>query len=215
MHQNALFELLNVATGIDAELLREGLSKPLARAQSVGLPSEPVLRQHELAEQALPHGMECRQLPQLRHHLGVPSTGQVGLDPILEGIQPQVLQPSCFDRGEWVISYIGERLAPPETQRITEEARSTIRLLSKDTPGLIDEPLEPHRVDLFGIELKHIAALPRSKDLLVSLIAEDVAYLRDVIANGLDTAPRATARPEFREDPVGGQDTAGMEQEQN
>ena len=63
------------------------------------------------------------QLLQLGHQLGTPAQGQVSIDPVFEGGQPQLRQPGDRGRRERGVRDIGQRRAAPLAQRLGQQRR--------------------------------------------------------------------------------------------
>ena len=65
---------------------------------------------------------------QLADQLGVAAERQVGLDPLLERRQPQILEPAALDPRERLLAELGQRRAAPQPERLAQQARRTLRL---------------------------------------------------------------------------------------
>ena len=92
----------------------------------------------------------------------MPPQLDVGLDPALDGHQPQLLQPRCFPGERLHLAHIGKRRAPPQPQRLPEPVRRGGRLTSAEQrltrPG---QSLEADRIHQVRIGAEHIAAAAR------------------------------------------------------
>ena len=81
--------------------------------ERVGLAAAAVEREHQLAAQALAEHVLGDQRLELRHQLVMAAERQVGVDPILERGQPELLQPGDLALRERLAVKIGQRLSAP------------------------------------------------------------------------------------------------------
>lgn len=84
--------------------VRENPSSCLIGLQGVGLPAGPIERQHEVTPESFPEGMVADQGFQFGEKLGMKSEGKLRLQPVLDHIQPKILQPGRlgqYPRGSW------------------------------------------------------------------------------------------------------------------
>jgi hypothetical protein len=88
--------------------------------QRVGLPAAAIQREHQLTAQPLPEHVLGDQRFELRYQLVVAAGRQVGVDAVLERRQPQLLQPGDLALGQRHALQLGQRLPPPQRQRITQ-----------------------------------------------------------------------------------------------
>jgi hypothetical protein len=79
-------------------------------------------------------------------------------------------------------------------------------------PALGDEPLEPVRVDLLGIERQLVAALARHHD---PVAPERLAQPRDLDLDRLRSAGRRSLAPELVDQPIGAERLVAVEQEKD
>jgi hypothetical protein len=73
--------------------VRESPGSRLIGLQGIGLPARPIERQHEVTPESFPEGMVDDQGFQFREKLGMQSEGKLRLQPVLDHIQPKILQP--------------------------------------------------------------------------------------------------------------------------
>src|SRR6185369_6686856 len=90
---------------------------------------------------------------ELADELGVPAERQVGVDPLLQRYQPQILQTPGLRTRERLVGELCERRPPPQRERLAEQARRTSRI---GASRLGDEPLEAQQVDRLGIQLEQV-----------------------------------------------------------
>jgi hypothetical protein len=113
---------------------------------------------------------------QLGDELAVASEAQVGLDALLEGGQPQLLESADLALRKILVGHVGERRPSPEFERGAQGLGCGGRVGCELGSPLLDEALEPERIDRVGLHAERVAARPR----LHQLPAEGAAKLRDV-----------------------------------
>ena len=79
--------------------------------------------------------------------------GQVGVDPLLDRRPTELPQALCFDPRERGVSEIGERLATPQSKRLSERLRS----VGAPVPRALDESPETVEIELVRLDSKEIA----------------------------------------------------------
>jgi hypothetical protein len=99
--------------GVDpVRLVQHGPRLPVG-GQGVGLPSGPVQGGHELAPEPLPERVLLDQAAQLLDDLGVLAQGEVGLDPALQGREPQLLETRGLAARPVAVGELGAAHFPP------------------------------------------------------------------------------------------------------
>ena len=118
--EDGLLQLLERGAGIDPELVDERLSRDPVVLERLGLAAGPVLREHELRQQALAQGVLGDERLELGHELGVLAEREVGVDPPLDRQQVQILE--AHDRGlrERLVGEIRKRRPAPEPERLAQ-----------------------------------------------------------------------------------------------
>ena len=91
--QDRALELLELWARLEPEFFDEGRARIAVDVQSVRLTSRAVQREHQLTAQALAQRLTRGECLQLRHELCRLPCPQVGLDPILDRRNTQLLQP--------------------------------------------------------------------------------------------------------------------------
>jgi hypothetical protein len=82
--QDLVFELLELASGLEAECLHKTCTPQAVRLERLGLAAAPVLREHQLCDGPLPKRVIASAALELRQQRGVPTEQEVGLDAHLE-----------------------------------------------------------------------------------------------------------------------------------
>ena len=158
MLEDRAFELAQVGTRLEAKLVSKPHDRLAVHRQRVTLSSAPVQSTHQLTPQSLVRWMLGDQHLQLRDQLSVPTERKVGLDALLDRLEPKLLHTPNRRLRERLIGDVGQRPAAPQRQRLAEHRGSTRRLGSA---RLSDEPLEPCQVKLVWLDLQHIPSRHR------------------------------------------------------
>ena len=95
--------------------------------ERLGLPARAVEREHQLPAQPLAVRMLGDQRLELADELGVAAEREVGLDPLLERRQPQLLEPRRLDPRERLVVELGQRRPAPQRERLAQQARRRAR----------------------------------------------------------------------------------------
>ena len=114
--QDSHFELAQLGSGLDSELIHQRGSQLAVRPQSFGLTPGTVERQQPLMPEALAQRMVAGQRLKLGDRVLVPAAGQQRVDPRLERAEAFLLEPRLFDAGELGIVDVSQRQAPPQRQ---------------------------------------------------------------------------------------------------
>ena len=190
--QHPPLELAQPRRGLDAELLVERTAEVLIAGEGLGLAPRPVEREHLLGVQALAQRVAPQERVELAGELGMSPSRQVGLDSLLEGRQPQLLEVGALDPCER-LRELGERRAAPEGERLRQLLRGMLGISSGKTRSpLGHEALEAVEVDAVGRELEQVARRARVQQAL----GERLAELGDVDLDGLRGAVRDVVPPE-------------------
>ena len=158
MLEDRAVELAQVGTRLEAKLVSKPHDRLAVHRQRVTLSSAPVQGTHQLTPQSLVRWMLGDQHLQLRDQLSVPTEREVGLDALLDRLEPKLLHTPNRRLRERLIGDVGQRPAAPQRQGLAEHRGSTRRLGSA---RLSDEPLEPCQVKLLWLDLQHISSRRR------------------------------------------------------
>ena len=116
LDEDRLLEPLQRGTGLEAELLAEVVGGPPVGAQRLALPARPVEGEHELTPEPLAQRVLGDQRLELPHHVGRAPEGEVGVEPQLDGAEPELLEPRRLDRGERLVGEVRQGRAPPDAR---------------------------------------------------------------------------------------------------
>ena len=108
---------LQLGARLDPELVHEPAPRRAVGLERVGLAAAAVERDEQLALEPLPERVRGDQRLELGQDVLVAAEREVGLDPILERGEPQVLEPPDLVLRERLVREVGERRAAPERER--------------------------------------------------------------------------------------------------
>ena len=98
--------------------------------------------------------MALDQSLELRDGVRVAAELELGIDPLLERVEPLLLEAADLVLGERLGRELDERGPPPAGERLAQLRRTLLRLPSS---RLRDEPLEALEVEPSGLHMDHIA----------------------------------------------------------
>jgi hypothetical protein len=97
---------------------------------------------------------------ELADQVGLPAAREVGVDPLLERRQPQLLEPHDLGLRERLVGEVRERRAAPERERGAQLVGRTRRL---GPACLAAQPLEDGEVELVPADVQHVAGRARGE----------------------------------------------------
>ena len=160
--QDRLLELAERLARLDAELLDEPLARVRVDAQRLRLPPRAVEREHELPAQPLAQRVPRRQCLELRRRAG--RGGRARARRRSAPRSRRAAAPRAAPPRRARSPRTRDRRAPaaPERERGLERPQRLGRLAGgiRASP-VLEQPLEPMRVDLLGLDLEDVAAAPR------------------------------------------------------
>ena len=119
MVEDLPLEALEALARLEPELFRERAAALLVRPQGLGLPAGAVEGEHELPARPLAQRLLRDERLQLRDELVVSPQLEVGLDALLLGREPQLLEAGDLGLREVLVPELGERRAAPERQSLS------------------------------------------------------------------------------------------------
>ena len=169
-----------------------------------------VQREHQLSAQALPRRILRHQSLELRDQPGVPSEGQVGLDPILDRAEAQLREPGYLVAGEVLVGEVGERLTAPQLERGPELLGRPGGIAAVEClASLVREPFEPVGVDLIRAYVKRVSPAAGYEDAL----AQHPAQARDIDLHGLRGGVGRPVTPQLIDNSVHRNDRATVDEQ--
>ena len=147
-------ELAKLVARLEAELVDQREPPVLERLQRLRLSPRPIERQHLVAAQTFAQRVARDQRLELGDQLLVAAERELGVDPLLERYQPQLLETRRLGLGEGLEGEVGKGCAAPRRERLAERGRAFSRLESLRC----DEcPLEAACVDLLVAGVEDVA----------------------------------------------------------
>src|SRR5574340_858703 len=153
--------------------------------------------------------MLCDELFQLTDQLCRPPELELGVDPLLDGEQPPLLQPPHLRRGEGLVLEICEWTAAPQREGLAEGAARRRGITDRPRPNaLLQQLLEAIQIELAGLDMKHVARGPT----LDPVLAEQPAQPRDVVVERVRRASRRRLTPQSVDQPIAREGAIRIEQ---
>lgn len=152
--QNAQLQAPQLLTGIDAQLAGQPIPQRAVGLQSVGLPTSPIVRQHQLRRPLLAQRFRPDEDDQIRRGLGVPAQVEQCLRPSLLGGEPSLVEP-LRGAGQFVIIQAGERPIAPQRQCLLAPAQPVFGVPVGEVGG---QRLEDHRVGVHQSRIESVTA---------------------------------------------------------
>ena len=210
VRQHGRLELPQPLARLDPELLDQRPARVLVGLQRVRLPVRPVQREHQLRAQALPVRMLVHQPLQLGDHLSVPAQRELGVDRLLGSGHAQVLEPGYLRLRERLVCQVRERRAPPQRERALERLERRSGPLGRElSPALLEQPLEPVRVELVGVDLQLVAVTAGHEHPVRQLLAQP-GHVRLQRLHGIR---RSALAPQLVDQPLARQRLATVEKQ--
>src|SRR5439155_7369397 len=106
------------------------------------------------------------ELSQLSGRFFVSSERQVGLEAVFERGEPQLAQAGDLGLRERLIREVGQRVSPPERERLSQPRSSVVRPSGTEcATALVAQALEAPGVDRFGIDGEQVARLAPQQEM--------------------------------------------------
>ena len=188
--EDRAFELPERERRLDAERLDERAPRIAIRRERVRLPSRAVEGDHQLGAEALPERVLADQQLQFADELGTRAKREIRLDPLLEGFEPKLLEPSDLGLRPGLVGELGQRLSSPERERLPQHR---VRVGRGGSPRSPDELLEPEQVERprIGSELVRRGGGPDHD------AAQRPAELQDVLLQDLRRGGGRSSAPQI------------------
>ena len=165
--QNRLLELAQPRRGLQAELVAERPAARLVQVECVRLAPAAVEGEHgELAQPVAARLLCDLACSSSAATLRMVSEVELGLEPVLEGLEAELAEARALRRDERERSKAVEQVAAPEVERLGEHRRRSRRVaFLQDAPPLGGERTEPQHIKLVGLEVEHVAVSVRGQPL--------------------------------------------------
>ena len=132
---------------------------------------------------------------------------EVDVDPLLDRLLAQLLEPSDLTARRSFELEVGKRGTAPDRERVTEKVRTRLGI-----PSLCfrDQPLEEPKIELVGLDVDPVSRRARDDQALW----EDLAQLRDEVLKHVRRRLRRPLAPELVDQSIGRDHLAVIDQEQ-
>ena len=206
--QDGALELAQLGARCEADLHERQARLPVG-LERLGLAAGAVERGHELGARVLPQGLACHERLHVADHRGVLPEGQPRVDPPLERVEAEVLEPGRLGLREGVVAEVGERRAAPQLERGGERGHRRGRVAC--VRRLVDHALEARAVELAGTDPQDVPARARGQRLARRL--EHLSQLRHVHLKRLLRARGGVLSPQLVDQAVARHDLVRVQQE--
>src|ERR671923_201963 len=192
---------------VDPERLDEHARALLEGVERLRLPARPVEREHQLLAKALAERILADERLELAHDLGVPARLEVGVDPLLEDGQPELLQAADLGLREGLERELAERRSAPEGERLAELRRP---LVGRGRLRLGGQGLRPGRIEPARVDTEQVSGRLRHENVR----PEQLPQLGDEVLKGGRSRLRRVLTPERVDQAVGRDGAAGIDEEE-
>ena len=141
------------------------------------------------------------------------SKGEVRLDAVLEGGEPQLHEARDLGLGKRLVRELGQRFAAPEGERLPELGRRSRRLRFHEIPAFGRKPLEPPGVDSLVVDPEHVPRRLRREHATVFWV-DSLAQPGNEVLQHLRRSGRALLAPELLDQAVARHDLVGVKREE-
>ena len=215
MEQDPLLETLQRRRRIEAELVHERRPQLLVGAQRFGVASAAVQGQHEELPGALSQRILADRRVKHRHDLGGPPRLELRGRNLLDRVEVEVVEATDVWLGELLVGEVGEGRPAPQPQRGAQGLGASVGVaIAKLSRPLLDESLEPTRIDRLGIGVELVSGRSRREDLAAA--SEGLQRPAEVRHVDLDRVRRSAGSafaPQQVDEPIDRHDLPGMEQQ--
>ncbi len=149
---------------VDAELSPQPRPQLLIGAQRLGLATSAIQGEHELGGEPFPQRMLPGQALELRHQLAVAPSCEIRLDTSLDGFETQLVEPADLCLGERLVGELLVGPSPPQLQGAAQGRRRRLRVLAQQCAPVVDQVLEPNRVDLLPVDVEDVPGRSGAND---------------------------------------------------
>ena len=140
----------------------------------------------------------------------MPAAGEIGIDPVLERREPQLLEPNDLRLGERLPGEVGERGPAPEGERRAQGLAGRRRVTHRERRSPFPaEPDELEQVDSRRIDHEPVTGRRR----LEGAVRQELPQLRDVDLDRVPGCVRGLLAPERIDQAIAGDDLVRLQQE--
>jgi hypothetical protein len=170
--EDRALEVAQLRPGVEPERVAQRASAAAEDGERIALAAAAVEREHELRLQPLAQRVLRRERVELGDELDVLSEGEVGVEPLLQRHEPQLLEARDLGLGERLVRHVRERGAAPERERLAQRRRGGLGLAGGALGATaVEKLLEPLRVELARLDAEAVPGGLRQDPLLPEPLA--------------------------------------------
>ena len=179
---------------LDAQLLHQQRAAGAHRLECLRLPAGAIQRDHQLRPQPLAQRMLRDQRLQLTDEVGIGPAGQLRRQPLLERLQPTLLEARDLDLGELIEAMIRQRVPTPQGERRPQVGSSPLRIIATACQArALQEGLEPVGIDGLWVDDQRVAGGLVAHG---GPVTQPLAEARDLLLERRHCARRELVAPE-------------------
>ena len=165
MGEDGTLDPLQRRARLEAELVGESSAGVPVDLERLRLPAGAVQREHQLPAQPLAQWVPADELLELLDDRVMPAQGEVGLDPLLERREVQLLEPGDVVLGKRLVGELGERRAAPEGESNPECLGSLVGIVGGEClAALLEQRPEAVEVELSRRDAELVAVPAGQQD---------------------------------------------------
>ena len=216
--EDLMFEVAHRPRRLDPDLGDETLAERGAGAQRLGGAAAPVQRQHQRHHEAFAQRVLADETLQLGDELAGQPEPEIGVDPVLDRLQSQLLEPGDLRLGPRLVGELLVGVTAPHRQPGPQRQGRARRIGLGQDPSLGHRPLEPADIGVVTLDRQHVARRAGQQDRalrpLRSPRLECRPQARDVHPQRVVLVGPARLTPQLVEDPIRRQHRPGVGQQQ-
>ena len=130
---------------------------------------------------------------------------QLGIDPILQGSDAELLEAAGLQLGPGCLEHVGRDRSSPQIERVPQLGCRLSWIECDEPTGAVHHAFESDGVDRFGGHVERIAVVASGDDAVAAVIAvrlQRVAQLGDVVVESLEAGGGRLITPQFLEEAI-------------
>jgi hypothetical protein len=195
--EDRLFELAQLGARLQPQLIAEHPACVAVRVERIRLPAGGVEGAHQLTAESLAQRVLFDQALQLGNEARTLAERELRLDPLLDRLEPKLLQPPDLRLRERLERQILQCRPTPQRQG----GPQLVRPIAPLRPSCVrDEPLEPGEIEPLRVDAQHVAPC-RGRE---HVAPERLAQVRDVVLQRGGCALRRLRPPDLVDQALAG-----------
>ena len=194
------------APGLDPELLDQRRARGLVDGERIGLAPRAIEGEHELPAQSLAQWVLGGERLELADELGVLARCEIGVDPLLQRAEAQLLELRRVRLRERLVGEVGQRRPAPQRERLAQPGG---RGGGIGVGRLRDQRLKASQVELGRLDVERVAGRAGHQPA----VAELLAHARDVDLDALRHRGGRRVTPHLVHEALGRHDVVGVQEQ--